>query len=98
MLDKIITFFGDLFNIQVNLRRRGRCVGKSLISETLACPRRSDSIGRGKIDGENKKGRMKPRCVSKKEDSGPKRGSLTYFFCIYFNIILFIYLLMVFID
>lgn len=66
-----MTSFGDLFNIQADLRRRGRCVGKSLISKALACPRRSDSIGRGKID-EEKKGRMKPWGVSKTQTRAGK--------------------------
>ena len=66
-----MTFFEDLFNIQADLRRRRRCVGKSLISEAPACPKRSDSIGRGKID-EEKKGRMKPRGVSKTQTRAGK--------------------------
>lgn len=66
-----MTFFWDLFNIQADLRRRGRSVSKSLISEALACPRRSDSIGWGKID-EEKKGRMKPRGLSKTQTRAGK--------------------------
>ena len=79
-----MTFLGDLFNIQADLPRRGRCVGKSLISETLAYPRSSDCIGRGKID-EDKKGRMKPRGVTKTQTRAGKRAVTLVFIHIFYH-------------
>ena len=84
---------GDLFNIKADLRRRGRCVGKNLISEALACPRRSDSIGQGKTDEEKKR-----ENETVKHRLEQEKGQLDLFLYIYFNIFLFIYLLMVFVD
>ena len=67
VLDKIITFFLDLFNIQADSRRRGRCVGKK--KPYPWNPSLSQALGRYRAGenwwGKNKKGRMKPRGVSK---------------------------------